>query len=195
MLDYSDNVKFWNSRYRTDPSFFDWYFDVTHCSSFKDELSKHIPLSSTILIAGNGTSRLPFQLSKMGYSSLVSLDFSPVSIEIMNSFSPSLQGVAFQLGDLRNIPFPPSHFDAVIDKATLDSMFCSAKAKQNVDLYLSQVFSVLKTGSVYISISFLPPSERSSLFPAEKWELEVVEIPKVLEDSTGSFFVYIAKKI
>jgi 2-polyprenyl-3-methyl-5-hydroxy-6-metoxy-1,4-benzoquinol methylase len=72
---------------------------------------------------GAGNSQLTEELLQEGYLNITSIDISSVCVKAMqerNSHCP--HPPAYLLMDVRNMLFPPSSFDAVIDKATLDSV-------------------------------------------------------------------------
>ena len=53
--------------------------------------------------------------------------------------------------------FPPTSFDSVIDKSTLDTFFCSETLLDQIPQYLDGVARVLKQGGYFLVISFNDP--------------------------------------
>ncbi|KAL0208049.1 hypothetical protein P9112_010636 [Eukaryota sp. TZLM1-RC] len=192
MLDYSD-VQYWNRRYSKDPSLFDWLLDYTNNNTFRETLTQKIPSKqSNILITGTGLSRLPFQLYKAGYTSIAAIDYSSTCISTLKE-QKHARNITFRQVDLKS-PFNDlarESYDVAIDKAMLDSQFCSSRASETAPLILSNIHSLLSPNGIFISLSFVEPGERTPLFSQKKWKVEVVEIPR--EDS-GNFYCYIAEK-
>lgn len=53
--------------------------------------------------------------------------------------------------------FPPSSFDSVIDKSTMDTFFCSETLLDKIPQYLNGVAKVLKKGGHFLIVSFNEP--------------------------------------
>ena len=62
--------------------------------------------------------------------------------------------------DVRNMQFPDSSFDIVIDKALLDAMVCGDGAPLNVQQMLSEIHRVLTPTGTYICITHGQESQR-----------------------------------
>ena len=116
---------YWNKRYESDyksgEKIFEWYlnFDVletfvTSIISSKDD---------NILELGCGNSTLSNDLSKVGYTSITSIDYSDVAIEQQKKNYPT-NNVNYLTVDATNMSkkFNNNKFDCIMDKATLDSM-------------------------------------------------------------------------
>lgn len=69
--------------------------------------------------------------------------------------------------------FQPAEFDAVIDKATLDSILCGNESDTNGDKALLKISKVLKPGGVYICVSYGQPQHREKLFKKAELGFEV----------------------
>ena len=61
-----------------------------------------------------------------------------------------------------SLGFPDASFDAVIDKAMLDSLLCGEASTANTGRYVGEVARTLKPGGVYIIVSFGTPENRLS---------------------------------
>jgi len=86
--------------------------------------------------------------------------------------------------------------DAIIDKATLDSILCEVDAPNAALTTLSEIHRVLKTGGVYIMVSYSDQGGREELLKKCPWEEIIVEH---LTISTGDNkkdgpYVFICKK-
>jgi hypothetical protein len=62
--------------------------------------------------------------------------------------------------DCRKLKFKDASIDFVIDKSTLDCLLCGGKAFRNTARMLKEVQRVLKTGGIYLVISFSGPERR-----------------------------------
>jgi EEF1A lysine methyltransferase 4 len=51
------------------------------------------------------------------------------------------------------MPFPDSHFDAVIDKGTLDSLLCGEGTTAATGRYASEISRILKPGGSFVVVS------------------------------------------
>lgn len=70
------------TRYTKDPDPFDWYQRYSSAPALRDLIRKNVPLTSTILVPGCGTSRLTEDLAEDGYSgSIASVDLSRTAVD------------------------------------------------------------------------------------------------------------------
>jgi ubiquinone/menaquinone biosynthesis C-methylase UbiE len=56
--------------------------------------------------------------------------------------------------DARNMEFDNAHFDAAVDKGTLDAILCGEGSTANANKMLSEIHRVLKHNGVYFVISY-----------------------------------------
>ena len=66
--------------------------------------------------------------------------------------------------------YKADEFDAIIDKACLDSVLCADEAAPNAKLFLTEVNRSLNDQGVYISISYGQPDNRGRYFIPEDEE-------------------------
>ena len=66
--------------------------------------------------------------------------------------------------DCRELKYPNEVFDLIIDKSTIDALLCGSFAFVNVAVMLKECQRVLKTGGIYIAISYGTPSTRDFHF-------------------------------
>jgi ubiquinone/menaquinone biosynthesis C-methylase UbiE len=62
--------------------------------------------------------------------------------------------------DARDLKYEDNIFDLVIDKSTTDSILCGEKSFLNAAIVMKEVQRVLKTGGIYIVISYGSPENR-----------------------------------
>jgi SAM-dependent methyltransferase len=103
--------------------------------------------------------------------------------------SPPLSFFRFVPGQVMNccsLGYPDASFDAVIDKATLDSLLCGENSTANTGRYVGEVCRVLKPGGVFIVVSFGTPENRLSYLEGEYgWQTTVHSIPKPTINAAG----------
>ena len=86
--------------------------------------------------------------------------------------------------DLR--AFPDATFDAVLDKATLDSLLCGEASTATTKRYVTEVARVLKPGGAFVVMSFGAPEIRTPYLEGEHgWALSVSTIPKPTIGAAG----------
>jgi hypothetical protein len=108
---------------------------------------------------------------------------------------------------MRELGFPDSVFNAVLDKATLDSVLCAEGSLIIAAKCLSEISRVLSSDGVFISISHAGPNSRMSILerPEYGWSVRVEKVSKpmlklIKESSTENgddrvyHYIYICKK-
>eukprot|EP01097_Dermamoeba_algensis_P004609 TRINITY_DN2989_c0_g1_i2.p1 TRINITY_DN2989_c0_g1~~TRINITY_DN2989_c0_g1_i2.p1 ORF type:complete len:241 (-),score=32.59 TRINITY_DN2989_c0_g1_i2:113-835(-) len=163
------SVDYWNEVYQTETEPYDWYMSyATLKPSFRRAgIEKH----HKILIIGCGTSRLSAQMYDEGFKDLLSTDVSPIVIDQMSKQYPRL---SFMISDITNMSqFADGTYDVVIDKGTMDAIFCGANWPQNVPAACSEISRVLKPNGVYLSITHNEPKRRLDQFENERFNWKV----------------------
>ena len=117
-----------------------------------------------ILMLGCGNADLSADMYDNGYKNITNVDFSKVVIEqmaIRNSVErPQMTWQVLDVTDMS--VFKTDTFDIVIDKSTIDSLFCTSDYTLQVALMLKEAQRVMKPGGNYISISHSKPKNRIS---------------------------------
>jgi len=177
-------------RYTSDPRPYDFYLSHT---DFKPVLSKYLIPTHSILHLGNGTSRLPSFMLNDGFTNQICIDYSPIAVKACQDIWPKL---VVKCMDATKITLDDNSIDAIIDKATLDSILCETDAPNAALTTLSEIHRVLKSGGVYIMVSYSDLGGREELLNKCSWEEIKVERVTI---STGDSkkdgpFVFICKK-
>lgn len=86
--------------------------------------------------------------------------------------------------DCRNLEFKDETFDLIIDKSTADALLCGSKAFKNVAIMLKECQRVLKTGGLYIAISYGIPGNREFHFQRRHLKFDLITVP-IAKDSYG----------
>ena len=75
--------------------------------------------------------------------------------------------MVYEVMDVCNMDYPDEYFDVAIDKSTIDAILCGDNAFLNVAKMMNEVQRVLKTGGVYLAISYGKPENRGFHFERE----------------------------
>ena len=101
--------------------------------------------------------------------------------------------------DARDMTFETSRFDVIIDKSTIDTLLCGNFAYLNVAIMLRECQRVLKTGGLYIAISYSSPEFREEHLKRENlnFDVQTFQVNKTSPDTgkTSTQHVYICKKL
>lgn len=201
----------WDHRFTVDPRPFDFYQRFKTCAPYRQALEHKLDKEGSTLIVGAGTSQLAEDLWEASYRSLHNIDYSPVCIRLLEqryagirSAQNTLASVQNTMMDARAMSFADASFDAVIDKATLDSILCSdATADDSVSRMLLEISRVLKPGGSFFLLSLAPPEERRPLLerPEYGWSCEQMPVAKpesaivpIAEEGSSTHFLYIMTK-
>lgn len=143
------DADYWQARYTKSDQSFEWYTS-TGTESPVQALLGAAPLQ--VLDLGCGTSRCAFDLAVLGHH-VTGVDFSPAAVEAsircLSAHDTSPGSVTFVLGDCTALTFEDASFDAVIDKATLDSLDCVGGSEAAI----SEAWRVLRPGGRLLCIS------------------------------------------
>jgi ubiquinone/menaquinone biosynthesis C-methylase UbiE len=167
--------RYWEDRYAHNGNSFDWYD-----SSTLVDVSALVAPGSRILDLGCGTSAAPLQLACAGHA-VTAVDYSASAIRAQQTALDSLErpccgSLILLLEDARSLSLPDGSFDAVLDKATLDSLDCVKGTAQAV----SETHRVLRPGGLLFSVSCRDREERLAALAAhfELQEPGVMEVWK-----------------
>lgn len=119
-------------------------------------------------------------LYEEGYQNQLNIDFSSVVIKAMQEKHKDKPGMQYKKMDLRDLEFPDGVFNAVLDKATMDSILCAEGAMPLAAKCLSEISRVLAPGGVFVCISHGHPNARMSILDRAEygWTVSVQNVPK-----------------
>jgi len=63
--------------------------------------------------------------------------------------------------DVRDLKYEDNTFDLAIDKSTIDALLCGDNSFINVAIMIKEVQRILKTGGIYMIISYGQPENRN----------------------------------
>ena len=157
MPNYGD-PRYWDDRYKQHrDSTFDW---LENYHTLKPLLDRLLQRSDRILNVGCGNGELTEEMFDDGYAGLVNSDISAVVVEQMADRNRHRPGMQWLVDDALDMQFDDESFDAVLDKSTLDAILCGKQPALKASQMLAEVQRVLKTGGVYIIISYGSPDKR-----------------------------------
>lgn len=108
---------------------------------------------------------------KDGFTNIVSMDISQEVVKYMQERLSKYKSLSYVVEDALNMKFENSSFDAVIDKALLDSILCKENANPDADKMVKEIYRVLGKRGKFLCVSH--SSERSTYFKTQNWEIEV----------------------
>lgn len=190
---------YWDDRYTLDAEPFDWYLCYSTCQPYRELLSVSLRTTDETLIVGAGSSRLAEELFAASHRSVYNVDFSPVCIRglVQRYDRMGIGPITSSVQDVCSLDFDDESFDAVIDKATVDSLLCEEGA---VERALKEISRVLRSGGVFLLLSILAPSPSEGMGmmpmlqqPEYGWECEHHKVPKP-EVSGANYYLYVLKR-
>lgn len=184
-IDYTSK-EYWDKRYSSNETSYDWYSDIWELlfnrtmdyNTFKVfDIDRFVKRTDLILFPGCGNScqSTSFYLLLVmcrdmyidGYHHITAFDYSETVINRCierdkECSSLRCSPIVFvwtvdEIMDCFKMTYPPSSFDVVIDKSTLDTFLCSEDLFNRIPEYLSGIANVLKQNGKLMLISINPP--------------------------------------
>ncbi|GLC33489.1 hypothetical protein PLESTB_000080400 [Pleodorina starrii] len=172
---------YWNSRYKSQPCEFDWFYGYT---ALRKIVRAFIKRTKSVLHVGCGNSNFQEGMAKDGYQ-VVNTDISEVVIEQMRAKHKHIPNLRYVVSDCRSMPeFLDCQFGSVIDKGTVDALLCSKDAANDIRSMFREISRVLIPGGVFLLVTLGAPSQRLSLVnrPEFDWSVQVCLVRRVPED-------------
>jgi len=192
------NKEYWDWRYHKDKGDYDWFQgSYEQCKKVLFPLLKD---GQRVLQVGCGNSKLSEDIYDhfSGGLDIVNMDFSPVVIESMREKTRG-KTMTWDVMDCMNLLYSEASFDAVIDKGTMDALMCEkgevwelpVDIAERCDKELRGVYRILKSGGVFIYVTFGQPHFRRPVLmkPYFDWTLDIKTIGDFFH-----YFVYILRK-
>ncbi|KAM4722465.1 eEF1A lysine and N-terminal methyltransferase [Rhinophrynus dorsalis] len=182
---------------------FEWYGGYLELCGV---LHKYIKPKDKVLVVGCGNSELSERLYDVGCQNLTNIDVSEVVIRQMKERNATRRPqMTFQLMDATQTTFTDSHFQAVLDKGTLDAIMTDTEEStlDTAGKMLSEIGRVLQCGGRYLCVTLAQDHVLEKLvrhFSQGGW---MVRVHQVLEGGTqesGSqfcmpVFVFVMTKV
>eukprot|EP00768_Dysnectes_brevis_P005072 gnl/Dysnectes_brevis/3661_a4678_1255.p1 GENE.gnl/Dysnectes_brevis/3661_a4678_1255~~gnl/Dysnectes_brevis/3661_a4678_1255.p1 ORF type:complete len:221 (+),score=33.46 gnl/Dysnectes_brevis/3661_a4678_1255:62-664(+) len=142
---------YWDDRYRSSSTLFDWYCQF---NTYEKYITPFLKPESVILILGAGTSRVPFQLYDSGFKNVIAIDFSEAAKDVVQHEIDTRPGFRYEIMDVKTLDLESESVDVVLDKGTFDSLLTDPRPHQALDRALKEANRVLKTNGYLCSMSF-----------------------------------------
>merc|ERR1712232_1101281 len=97
-----------------------------------------------------------------GFQDQTNIDISQVVIKAMQDKYRDKPGMKYTQMDGRALEFGDATFNAIVDKATLDSILCGEGSTHNAQKMLQECARVLKPDGVYIAVCHGQPTYRTT---------------------------------
>jgi ubiquinone/menaquinone biosynthesis C-methylase UbiE len=201
-----DSQEYWETRFQSETNF-EW---VCQYSDIQPLIHTHFDRSRPVLHLGCGSSRLGLDLYQDFYESITNVDFSDTIIEKMKRETQAAgisdRHVRWQTLDVLQLSrvWSEGSWTSVIDKSTLDALMCGGEEKGL--LLIQEVGKILKTGGVWLCVSY--SSDRERLFEEceqsdYRWRVQKSMIELQEDNELGAVcwkpkvyhYVYIVEKV
>lgn len=178
---------YWNTFFTKRKESFEWYGeyqDLCHV------LHKYLKPQNQLLVVGCGNSKLSESLYDAGIHQITNIDISGVVIRQMASRNKDLRPkMVFSVMDMLSMEHEGGHFDAVLDKGTLDALFTDEAPDtiKKVDQMFGEIGRVLKVGGRFVCISLCQEHILGKLMSAfsNEWLVRVHKIDQIPEGGGG----------
>jgi ubiquinone/menaquinone biosynthesis C-methylase UbiE len=188
--DYA-SAAYWDHRYTDSPNPFEWY---EAWGIIQPAIAEFIQHQKTALNVGCGTSPMSTEMLA-NFSEVVNIDISPVAIAEMKARFGSIPSIQWLVMDCLDLKFPDGAFDVVLDKGTLDALFCGETAGGRIAKTLKEVHRVLRPGGSFIDITYGRPSARLPVFRGVGLDWQLLDPIQVQNPSrAASHWIYVFRK-
>ncbi|MCF7835598.1 MAG: class I SAM-dependent methyltransferase [Candidatus Marinimicrobia bacterium] len=168
-MSYEEQKKYFEQSYTTGS---DIWTHIPYEKRGLPLLSK-LPKNSLILDVGSGRGMWSFELAEMGYR-VIGIDYAKNAVDKANNGSKDrgLEGkIKFVEGDVLNMPFKESTFDAVVDFGLMQHLH-----KNDWDKYIKEVSRVTRTEGFFLKVVF--SKETTSFLGFNPKESETADFEK-----------------
>jgi ubiquinone/menaquinone biosynthesis C-methylase UbiE len=127
----------------------------------------NLPPNANVINLGCGNSELCEAMYDAGFKNLCNIDICENVIEFMKQRNAERKEMTCKFililvhkMDVRDLKFNDNTFDLAVDKSTIDALLCGDSSFLNVAIMTKEVQRVLKTGGIYMIISYGQPENR-----------------------------------
>ena len=139
---------------------------------------------------------MPLEMIETGFSKVINIDISDVLISQMKSKYQNNSHLEWFAMDCTNLTFDSNYFDYVVDKGTIDALYCNSESTQLISKTMDEVERVLKFDGFYFVISFGNLKSRSFIIQYNRSNLSFlksIEIPNPKNENVTNY-IYIFQK-
>ena len=196
MPNYGDKT-YWEDRYdEQNGTTFDWLEDYESIKPIIEELG--IKKECRILNVGCGNSEFSEKMFDEGYTHNYNIDICENVINFMRTRNKDKNGLHFEVMDVCEMKYKDEMFDLIVDKSTIDALLCGDHSFMIVAKMLKEISRVLKTGGVYLIISYGQPESRMIHLERDHlaFDIQIYTIKRQEEGEQEKIhYVYICKKL
>lgn len=188
--DYGSD-SYWEERYQSSDEMYEWF---QSWDSILPHIEDYLTVKGDSLNIGCGNSIMAKDMIDSGFKSVLSIDISPTLIQKMSQRYQNEPNLYWKVMDCTHLDVEANSFDFVVDKGTIDALYCDCNMKVNVESALNEITRVLKQGCYFIDISYGDPSIRQELVTYPN--LILIEQKKIPNPHRNDQFhyIYIFKK-
>ena len=190
------SANYWEERYKKEDTTYEWFLSW---EIIYPQISEFInyPISK-ILNIGCGNSPMSYDMlnSFNKINEIISIDISNIVIEQMKNKYKNNEKLKWETMDCTKLNFPSEYFDLIIDKGTIDALYCCKDFRQQISQTIEEINKVLKHQSKYISISYGKQELRSDFIENCKqcFELQSIITISASEEHERTHYAYIFYK-
>lgn len=207
------STAYWDARHAAVGDMpFDWYMGYDRLAGILRQRLPPVSSGAEILDLGFGTSEVAACLHADGWTNVTAVDTSVVAVTRARSARRHRARTELQFlqMDACKMEFPEECFDAVIDKALLDTLVTGGHSFPRARDMLSEVYRLLRPGGVFFCVSHAAVATRLPYLAhdaSKPWRIEVVRVAKTRiqeegipddelpDDAGGGYFhIYICTK-
>lgn len=176
---------YWEARYESQFAnefstweLFDWYCDFDLIYPMIDSIVD-MTIQQRILLIGIGRSNTLEYLYSKGHRNIMCLDVSPTVVTKMSQRYADYHGVEFSCMDAREMnQIGDKSFSLVIDKGTMDAIFCGTDFRKESKTYFEEVYRVLEDEGVFLVVSHAAPLTRVPYLRQVHWAVDSTMLPE-----------------
>ena len=187
---------YWEERYKKEDSSYDWFLEWNDIYPFVSSYLSY-PIHNCLNIgAGNSTMSSDMLSLSKDIQSVMSIDISDIVIKQMKEKYKDEKRLLWETMDCTKLCFPNDSFDFVVDKGTIDALYCCKDFKEKIEQTVKEIQRVLKKQSVYICISYGNEEVRKDFIEISKKSLILTKIIPIThkEERKGLHYAYVFTK-
>ena len=184
-VDYANyaDKKYWLERYENLKNSYEWYEDYETIKPIITELN--LSKRSVILHVGIGNSEFSEKMYDEGYKRCYNIDFARNVIHYMKLRNKRLRSsMYFETMNALDIEYEDTQFDIIFDKATFDCILCDVGIEKKSEIYMNEIYRLLKPKGYFFLISNTEPEKRIKYLQMKnlKYNISVHKIDNDEED-------------
>ena len=138
---------------------------------------------------------MSLEMLENGFSQIYSIDISDALIEQMKNKYISNTNLIWEKMDCTKLNYKNDFFDFIVDKGTIDALYCSSNSKNLITMTIDESYRVLKQNCFYVIISFGDPSSRQLIMNTDKFKnITAITISNPKNEDQNNY-IYVLSKI